>query len=298
MSFNPLMTLLVRGVRELCRDGGEICELGNQTFRATDACMDLVLDRCAGMSGVDMEVMRGLRGMTEDQRRDQTANYCGALGFAGYTAIDINDEYGSLVMDLNRDLRRDYDFQNQYELVTNNGTGEHIFNQLTVYENVHNLTLPGGVMLHVMPYVGYLNHGFYSFHPNLYYALAVANGYEVLAQGVATRFGRGILAQPPGGAALPELLAQREDIPMSRILASAKLSKTGFIGTLIGRLRPKDEGRKYAAALRRLSKERPNLLTFAVLRKTSDDAFKMPIQTRYEDALGTEALQQEYLKDG
>jgi len=38
--------------------------------------------------------------------------------------------------------------QIRFQLVTNNGTGEHVFNQDAIYRNVHQLTVPGGLMLH------------------------------------------------------------------------------------------------------------------------------------------------------
>ena len=129
-------------------------------------------------------------------RGDRVAAYYAGLGARSYTAIDVNDTYGSLVMDLNKDLDAEYQFREQFDLVTNNGTGEHVFDQAAVYRNAHKLTRPGGLMVHVMPFVNYVNHGFYSFHPNLYHALAVANRYDVLGLGIATRDGRGVIAIP------------------------------------------------------------------------------------------------------
>ncbi len=101
-------------------------------------------------------------------------------------------------MDLNKDLEAEYQFHEQFDVVTNNGTGEHVFDQAAVYRNAHKLTRAGGLMVHVMPFVNYVNHGFYSFHPNLYHALAVANGYDVVGLGIATRYGAGVIAIPPG----------------------------------------------------------------------------------------------------
>ena len=83
-------------------------------------------------------------------------------------------------MDLNRDLRSEYGYDETFDLVTNLGTGEHVFDQRRVFENVHNLTKPGGVMLYMLPFVNWLNHGFYNFHPVLFADLAAANGYGIL----------------------------------------------------------------------------------------------------------------------
>lgn len=64
----------------------------------------------------------------------------------------MNDKFGSLVMDLNKDLVAEYNFRETYSLVTNNGTGEHAFNQDGIYRNAHQLTRVGGLMLHAMPF--------------------------------------------------------------------------------------------------------------------------------------------------
>jgi hypothetical protein len=86
--------------------------------------------------------------------------YFEAIGFASYTAIDVNSRHGSLVMDLNNNLVEEYGFKRQFNLVTNNGTGEHIFDQGAVFRNAHELTKPGGFMIHCLPYNNYINHGF------------------------------------------------------------------------------------------------------------------------------------------
>jgi hypothetical protein len=73
--------------------------------------------------------------------------------------------------------------------VTNNGTGEHLFNQAAVFENCHNLCEAGGVMLHQLPFSGWWNHGFFCIQPVLFVDLARANDYEILFAGYASKKG-------------------------------------------------------------------------------------------------------------
>ena len=235
-----------------------------------------------------------LRAAGSEHRKPRTSDYFRALGYSDYRAIDINDLYGSLVMDLNRRVRDAYGYDETYELVTNNGTGEHIFNQMAIFENVHDLTAPDGWMLHVMPFVGYHNHGLYAFQPNLYYALARANGYELVLAGVATRGGRGFVCSADETDSLPPLLIEDRRLPMRVLLSGAKLPKTGLVGALVHALKPRDDGRRLGAELKRLTRERANLLTFALLRKHGQGEFRIPIQTRYIDDLGTDELRKEY----
>lgn len=294
MSFNPLMTLLARGLVDLVDPRPSVMELGNQTFNADDHALDLVIDRSRDCHGVDLDALRALRRLPAAERRDQTQAYYRALGFVEYQSIDVNDLYGSLIMDLNRRLRDAYDYQDTFCVVTNNGTGEHIFNQSAIFQNVHDLTRPGGLMVHVMPFVGYVNHGFYGFHPNLYHALARANDYRLITLGVATRTGLGFLSAPQRNeGTLPLLLKENRFVPLSLILSGAKLPKAGFKG-LLARLPRADEGRRFHAEILRLLHDRPNLLVFAILCKEKDDPFRVPLQTRYAADIASEDLQGEY----
>ena len=59
-------------------------------------------------------------------------------------------------MDLNTDISKEYNWTEQSHPVTNNGTGEHVLNQYTVYKNTHDLTKVGGYMIHVFLLSGWL----------------------------------------------------------------------------------------------------------------------------------------------
>jgi SAM-dependent methyltransferase len=102
------------------------------------------------------------------------------LGFDLYLSIDATGDRGSLVYDLNRDLRRDYGYSDVFDVVTNLGTAEHCFNQYQVFKNMHDVCRPGGLMIHAAPCAGNVNHGFYNYHPRLFADLAAANNYKMV----------------------------------------------------------------------------------------------------------------------
>jgi hypothetical protein len=103
------------------------------------------------------------------------------IGFRKYVAIDVNTEKDAIALDLNMDLSEHYHFVEKFDLVTNNGTGEHIFNQYMVFKNIHNLCQVKGFMIHVLPFYGWVDHGFYNFQPNLFPCLALQNNYKLHA---------------------------------------------------------------------------------------------------------------------
>ena len=98
------------------------------------------------------------------------------MGFDQYVALDVNERMDALVVDLNQPI--DLGSVGTFDLVVDNGTGEHLFNQFAVWSNHHKLTKVGGVLLKIMPFTPWFNHGFFNFNPILYRDVANANAYE------------------------------------------------------------------------------------------------------------------------
>lgn len=200
--FNPLTAIeiatLVAEGRLHASPPPTVVDLGNQTFGVDTASLDRAIERLrplAAERGVNLEILRSLRGQRAGMKARHAADaplteaYYRALGFSKYEAIDINSRFGSMIMDLNLDLEAHYGFRSTYDLVVNTGTSEHVFNQAAFLRNAHNLTASGGLMLHVVPFTGYTNHGFYNYQPNLFYDLAAANGYAIERLRLADREG-------------------------------------------------------------------------------------------------------------
>src|SRR5580700_7627264 len=95
-----------------------------------------------------------------------------------YASIDIDGSPGSIPLDLNYD-EVPTPFIGKYDVVTNFGTTEHVANQLQSFKIVHDLATPGGLMLHVLPASGGLNHGLVSYNPKFFWMLGRSNGYKI-----------------------------------------------------------------------------------------------------------------------
>ena len=94
-----------------------------------------------------------------------------------YTAIDLSGSEAALKLDLNQPV----ELGCQYDLVLDLGTAEHVFNVYQFFKTVHEWTTPGGIMVHILPFQGWVDHGFYNFHPTFYFDLAAANKYELIS---------------------------------------------------------------------------------------------------------------------
>lgn len=171
-----------------------------------------------------------------------------SLGFT-YTALDVNTDMGAIVVDLNETghgLKAD--------LVTNNGTSEHIFDQRACFQNAHEMST--GLMLHVLPFTPWLNHGFYNYNPILFRDLSAANDYEMVFTAVANRSKQWI-----------------------------ELGDEGFIekrpfqlGEHVRKLLPGGE-----------------VFVISILRKGSNKPFRLPFQGKYKKDIADESLSMRYV---
>ena len=143
-----------------------------------------------------------------------------AIGCGHYVSIDGNGQ-GTVNADLNQPLDVEL---GTFDLVTDFGTGEHIFDQAQVWRSIHNLIRPGGYLAFDRPSQGYGKHGFYQTNVCLLEDLAAANRYKVIHLKLATtprgRLVRGLFRVPRH--AVPFVVPQQ-----GRYQRSLRLQETG-----------------------------------------------------------------------
>jgi SAM-dependent methyltransferase len=91
-------------------------------------------------------------------------------------AIDFGGTAIAKKLDLNMPVVLD----RRFDVVINHGTAEHIFDIAQVFRTIHDYTAPGGMMIHESPFTGWIDHGFYTLQPTLFFDLAEANQYSIL----------------------------------------------------------------------------------------------------------------------
>jgi hypothetical protein len=117
------------------------------------------------------EMSQGIGGSAKDWMEHQ--------GFE-YTSIDFDGKFGALKLDLNVATWSDVPGQ-PFDIVTNHGTTEHIFNQSRVFRLMHDLTKVEGMMIHAVPTPKFgPSHGFYFYDETIFDDLKYANNYQIL----------------------------------------------------------------------------------------------------------------------
>lgn len=99
------------------------------------------------------------------------------LDYSTISAIDLHGTDEAFKFDLNEPVPIDQSF----DVTINLGTGEHVFNVYQFFKTVHDLTSPGGIMIHAMPFLGWIDHGFFNFQPTFYWDLAQYNDYQIIS---------------------------------------------------------------------------------------------------------------------
>jgi SAM-dependent methyltransferase len=95
-----------------------------------------------------------------------------------HISIDINGMDGALPIDLEKPVP--FIFLNQFDVITNYGTMEHINNQYQAFKNVHNMCKKGGIIIHCSPLKGHWpGHCRYYYTERFMRGLAKACGYSI-----------------------------------------------------------------------------------------------------------------------
>lgn len=123
--------------------------------------------------------------VTYEQPHRLAKEFFESLGCGRYESIDANGR-GTITFDLNRKWHGKH---GEFDLVTDFGTGEHIFNQAEVWRTMHVLAKPGGYLVFDHPSQGYEGHSFYRLDECVFRDLAAANAYTIvkLQKGTTTR---------------------------------------------------------------------------------------------------------------
>jgi len=252
MAFNNIMQLATANITKHLQPNPSVVEWGNQRFRYTESWTE----KCGQHAG-----------KTIRKPVNYVWEYFEDLGYSDYLAIDINTELRSVAMDLNFILRDKYNYTTEFDLVTNNGTGEHVFDQRTVFENMHNLCKVGGIMLCVLPFSPWINHAFYNYHPILFRDIAAANNYEWKLLWLAQNTGKYV--------EMPTMLD-------SWAWYEQKKPR-----------RPVSELERAYEELYQQDSQAQNISIVVAYKKTSDKPFQIPMQGRYVNDVVAE-LKTEY----
>lgn len=205
----------------------------------------------------------------EKLRADGIPGFYRLFGVERYRCTDLLDTRSDWIYDFN-----DYvELQEQFDLATNFGTAEHVFNIGNLFHSIHDALRPGGVALHVLPTFGDIDHGFYNIHPTVYLDLAAANNYVIEDMFYGDRWDiRNKMLEADLAADFDfDNVPVRLELMKDRSALQRAVTKQ-FVGNYND------------AATQRFGEPFPSLLydyCAVALRKTASTPFQIPMQTIY-----------------
>ena len=266
MTFNPVAAINVLECRNIIKnENPEAIDLGSQTSSINSSFISSLIDKKSKLKDLQKENLENLKNKNDFVTKD----YFQSIGFRDYKSIDINGAYDSYQFDLNKNISKTYNFNQKYDLVINNGTGEHVFNQYALFLNSHNLTKIDGIMLNIVPFIDWINHGFYNFNPIFFADLAASNNYKIEKISLANRDGAELkLNASDYSIMFEQIKPHTNDSKFNKMIEIAK--------TKIGK----------------------NILLVVVLKKHLNNKFKIPLQGKYLSDISTFKTDYNYQEKG
>lgn len=98
------------------------------------------------------------------------------MGIEEYYDIDkFETDAPQILHDLNSPVTSE--LSDRFNVIIDGGTIEHIFDVRQVFENIVRMCRKSGWVVHITPSSNYVDHGFYSFSPCVFYDLYGSNGF-------------------------------------------------------------------------------------------------------------------------
>ncbi len=182
MAVDNPSAIFLHGLRRLGVDFSQTLTLGHQSLAANEACLSrLLLESQSTESAADF--LRRSGGWADE--------FYGRLGATRIDSMDVSDYEGaSLVQNLNDPI--DAALQEQFTVVHDGGTLEHVFNFPNAIKSVLEMVRQGGHFISVSVANNYMGHGFYQFSPELFFRiLSEENGFSIRCMLIHERIPRG-----------------------------------------------------------------------------------------------------------
>ncbi len=238
-----------------------VVEIGSQELHLTKADLE-ELFKIAGLNNNLIEDFPNVKNWPFSPRCPSKHLYK-ALGIENYQCIDVNGEHGSIIHDLNKPFEDKSKFNN-YDIVTDFGSCEHVFNISECYKTMHNLAKSGGLI--IISQATLKGNGYFKFDESFFEGIAAANNYNIIYNSYLIKPG-----EKTSNGSYSEFHIPRNH-KMLDVIDQSKFQGPISSGKEIG--------------------------IYGVLQKTNEDEFKIPYQGNIaKDIYNIAGFNRAYLKD-
>ena len=157
------------------KNSKSIIEIGSQELHLKKEDLKQLFDN-AGLKGDLVDEYPNIN-IWPERPRCSAKYFYESLGIKEYQSIDINADYGATVHDLNKPFEDKSKF-NKFDIVTDHGSCEHVFNIAECYRTMHNLAKPGGYI--IIAQAVWKGNGYFKFDESFFEGIAAANNYKII----------------------------------------------------------------------------------------------------------------------
>jgi len=157
---------------------GSILEIGVQDVVLTDHEFISIL-KSYGYNAPVFEVALSQNEQLKAKKFISDQYFFKSLGFENIVSLDYSNFEGcNVVYDMNLG-KPPYELIDQFNVIIDGGTMEHVFNTQNFLKNIHLMCKVGGRIIHLSPSSNQINHGFYSFSPTFFLDYYQENNYII-----------------------------------------------------------------------------------------------------------------------
>lgn len=168
-------TALINVLQTICERGTEnktLCMIGRQ---------EIIIEWKPFMKTVERMQLEYDKNIYESIKNIYPINtylFFNMFGIKEVYAIDYNGLDGAdVIFNLNHDLPEClYD---KYDYIIDGGTLEHVFDIARAMKNLTKMLRNGGIVIHILPLGGYVEHGFYNFSPTFFLDYYTINDFFI-----------------------------------------------------------------------------------------------------------------------
>jgi hypothetical protein len=157
------------------KNSKNVFEIGSQELHLKKEDLKQLFDN-AGLKSNLVDEYPNLNNWPERPRCSSKYFY-ESLGIKEYQCMDMNGDYGAIVHDLNKPFEDRSKF-NKFDIVTDHGSCEHVFNIAECYRTMHNLTKLGGYI--IVAQAIWKGNGYFKFDESFFEGIAAANNYKII----------------------------------------------------------------------------------------------------------------------
>ena len=162
--------------RGLFKDVQSVADIGSQELHLTLQEFEELVE-VSGIQNYQSERFANLKYWPAQSPRCPARLLYELLGASRYNCLDLNGEIGSIPHDMNLPFDNKLHYE-KYDLVSDHGCNEHIFNVAEAYRTMHRLCKLGGILVNMQSV--WRGNGYYRFDASFFEGIAAANNYRIL----------------------------------------------------------------------------------------------------------------------